>query len=112
MTPEEAAAKLQQAAQAIPGHELIGRVTNTVEAASKRVTPVDTGTLRRSITNRTLTPYKGLVGTNNNYARYVHEGTRGRAGRPFLRQGLELSASAIDRILKQHGERVLGKVGS
>lgn len=113
LTPEQAVAALQQAAKAVQdGHELIQRVVLTVEAQAKRVTPVDTGTLRRSITSRTLTRTQGVVGTNVSYGRYVHEGTRRMPGRPFLRQGLEASASQIDRILKQHGERVLGKVGS
>ncbi len=46
-----------------------------VQGEAQRVTPVVTGTLRRSITT-TATPLEGTVGTNVPYARAVHDGRR------------------------------------
>lgn len=54
-------------------------------------TPVDTGTLRASITNdgaqvagSTVTARVHTGGEANEYAFYVHEGTSRMAGRPYL----------------------------
>jgi hypothetical protein len=56
---------------------LLQRVVLTVEGNVKRVTPVRTGTLRRSITHDVEpTGTRGVVGTAVSYARAVHEGTR------------------------------------
>lgn len=63
-----------------------------VESAAKARCPVDTGRLRGSINWRIEEDALGLVaiiGTNVEYAIYVHEGTRYMAGRPFLREGLD-----------------------
>ena len=49
-----------------------------VEADSKKNCPAGTGTLRQSITHtveETNEGYKGYVGTNLEYAPYVHQGT-------------------------------------
>jgi hypothetical protein len=35
------------------------------------------------------------VGTNVNYARAVHDGARGRAGRPFLTDALQTKAASV-----------------
>lgn len=53
------------------------------EALMKRETPVKTGTLRRSITSRVEQGgNRGVIGTNVEYARSVHEGTRPHFIRP------------------------------
>lgn len=55
----------------------MNRSVLTVEASAKRVVPVDTGNLRRSITHEVTATGGGLigkVGTNVPYARYVEEG--------------------------------------
>jgi hypothetical protein len=64
-----------------------------VEGAAKRRTPVDTGRLRASITTALFKvpydPYLACrVGTDVEYAPYVHEGTRYVTGRPFLEDAL------------------------
>lgn len=86
---------------------LMQRVVLTVEGNAKRVTPVDTGTLRRSLYSKVETPERGVVGSNVNYARFVHDGTSKMAGRPFLQQGLEASRDAIDQLMREAGEAFL-----
>lgn len=76
-----------------------------VETESKRRTPVDTGLLQSSIGGQGGTQgysfVRGLtagVGTNVNYAIYVHEG-RGRhkvGERKFMEKGLQASAAYIE----------------
>lgn len=66
---------------------------------------VDTGRLKSSITHR-VEGNTAVVGTDVEYAIYVHEGHRtphgGRvAGRPFLRAGLQSARPHIHRMLKE-----------
>ena len=73
------------------------RIGLIVERSSKPVTPVRTGNLKRSITSVPLEWNRVAVGTKVDYALIVHEGTRNRRGRPYLRQGLERSRDQINR---------------
>lgn len=60
-------------------------VTLAIDANGKENTPVDKGRLRAG--NQFRFEDDGLTGVNFNeveYAIYVHEGARGRAGRPWL----------------------------
>lgn len=63
-----------------------------VEAQAKRDAPVDTGRLRASIKTEAFTR-DGLpgarVGSDVNYARWVHDGTRYMRARPFLLRALD-----------------------
>lgn len=68
-------------------------VGKRVEGAAKRRTPVDTGRLRSSITTGVFQvpydPYLAVrVGTDVEYATYVHEGTRYVGARPFLEDAM------------------------
>lgn len=81
---------------------LMGTVTPAVRDAledlasqSQDLTPVDTGTLKASITvvdfTVSATEVKGRVATGgeaNEYALFVHQGTYKMAGRPFMTQAL------------------------
>lgn len=108
MTPEQAAAAFRRMAGELEQpNDLIKRVLMQVEAAAKKRTPVRTGNLRRSITNKVETAQRGRVGTNVKYAPYVHEGTRYTKGRPFLRQGLEDSRGAIEQLLERYGQSLV-----
>lgn len=49
-------------------------VLQNIENEAKERCPVDDGTLRASITHQ-IEGYTGVVGTNVEYAPYVHEGT-------------------------------------
>lgn len=87
-----------------------------IEAGAKPLTPVDTGTLRRSIAvslgvaNRGLT---SIVQTNdpaNEYAGIVHEGRgigKNASPRPFMRQGVEAKEKVIQNIYKTNLEAVM-----
>lgn len=69
-----------------------------VQSAARRRCPVDTGRLRSSIGVTQKETAQGAVtsiGTNVEYALYVHEGTRFQQGRPFLADALTEVVSAI-----------------
>ena len=69
----------------------IARRSIQVEAAAKRLCPVDKGRLRAAITHRLGRDGRGLyglVGSNVHYARYVELGTRRMRPRPYLRPAL------------------------
>lgn len=90
---------------------LMQRVVLTVESNSKRVTPVRTGHLRRSINSRVeASGERGIVGSNVIYARFVHDGTRKMGGRPFLLQGLAASRDTIDQMLEDMGNEFLSRL--
>lgn len=72
------------------------------EGAAKRLCPVDTGRLRNSITHAFVTDKEIVVGTNVEYAVYVHEGTSTRKGNRFLYDGVTRSASRFKSIVKKH----------
>ena len=88
--------------------DLLQAAVLIVERESKARTPVDTGLLRRSITTRMLSRTSGQVGTNIEYARFVHDGTRYMAARPFLTQGLDASRPTIDELVDRWGDEVVG----
>jgi HK97 gp10 family phage protein len=54
-----------------------------IESEAKRIVPVRTGRLRASITAH-ITPVRGEVGTNVEYAPKVEFGSAGRPPKPFL----------------------------
>lgn len=63
-----------------------------IERKAKQLCPVDTGRLRTSI--HTVTFYANgepgvRVGSDVNYAGYVHDGTRHMRGRPFLYNAID-----------------------
>lgn len=72
-----------------PGSDLanwLGKVGNDVANEAKRLAPVDTGQLRASITAKVVhsPTLFARIGTNVNYAIYVHEGTANYEGTEFL----------------------------
>ncbi len=73
-----------------------------IEKNAKAITPVDTGRLRASIT----ADVKGLeanIGTDVEYAHFVHDGTYKMPARPFL-------FSAADSILEGLEERIADEI--
>lgn len=136
-TPEDVAAGLGNAAQVLKGRETITRVTLIALASVKRETPVKRGTLRRSITHRIESETQSRIGTNLDYAKPVHEGSKphvirprtkqalfwkganhpvkkvnhpGTKGNPFFTRGLDRARPAIDVELGEIGGDVLGQV--
>jgi len=65
--------------------------------------PFQTGTLRRSITSKVEVSgntVKGIVGTNVEYALFVHEGTSKMEARAFLLDAASARRGATEQILR------------
>lgn len=94
--PERAAAIIKRS---------LKRIGLIVERESKKVTPVKTGNLKRSITSVMIGDDTVAIGTSVRYGLYVHEGTRRMTARPFLRWGIENGSQRIqdelDRAMEQ-----------
>lgn len=71
-----------------------------VEGEAKIRCPVDTNTLRSSITHSVPRYDRARIGTNVEYAPYVELGTIYMAPRPFLRRALIENRGAVRRILE------------
>lgn len=115
MTPEELAEKFDKAGPDFLDikKRLLKRMVITAEGNAKRVTPVLTGTLRRSITHRVeSTGSHGVIGTNIEYARYVHDGTSRMQARPFLRQGIENSQAKFDEYIEEAGDELMARIAA
>jgi hypothetical protein len=107
MTPEELARRLTPEAIKQMRVDLMRRVVLTVEGNVKRVTPVRTGNLRRSIHGVVQgTGERGVVGTNVVYARAVNN------RRQYMERGLEASMTAIDKIAEEAGVRFFAEVSA
>lgn len=91
--------------------ELITKITFIAEGHSKEETPVDTGNLRRSENSRIVSDEEGRVGTNVEYARWVHDGTARSAPNPYFTRGLERTRPEVEPLLKAAGEKITGAVG-
>lgn len=72
------------------------------EGAAKRLCPVDTGRLRNSITHALMGEDSVAIGTNVEYAPYVHEGTSRHKGVPFLTQAAQSNNGRFESILRKH----------
>ena len=107
MTPDELADKLDPAALRTELERAMARAVLVAEANVKRVTPVRTGHLRRSITGRVQKRgAEGVVGTNVVYARPVN------ARRRYMERGLNASQGAITSILADAGAAWAAEVAS
>ncbi|MBB3665913.1 hypothetical protein FB384_004872 [Prauserella sediminis] len=70
----------------------VNTLTRRTANMARTLCPVDTGLLRASINENVAVQGLTIVGTvsaETNYATYVHEGVRGRRGRPFLSDALK-----------------------
>jgi HK97 gp10 family phage protein len=67
--------------------QVVAETAYNIEADAKRLVPVDTGHLRRSIStelNMVTKGYQATVGTNISYAQYIEFGTSKMDAKPFL----------------------------
>lgn len=78
------------------GLEAIGM---TAEGHAKKITPVDTGRLRNSISHAT-DDKAAYIGTNVEYAPYVELGSRGREGKHMLQRAASEHADEYKRLMK------------
>lgn len=79
----------------------IEHAARQIEAGAKQDVPVDTGTLRRSIT--TQISDGGLTATvaaGTNYAIFVERGSRGRPAKPFLIPNFEREVPKLRAALR------------
>lgn len=88
----------------------IRKTVITIEGDSKRNTPVRTGRLRSSTYSR-FSSLKGEIGTNTDYDRFVHEGTRFMRGRPYLRMAVESNETTTERFFTEAVQNTLNEIG-
>jgi len=81
---------------------LMQRVLFTVESEIKKVTPVLTGHLRRSIASDLISVDRGAVGTNLIYAPIINRRN------PYMQIGLDNAGPGIDKLLDGFGVEFLG----
>jgi phage gpG-like protein len=79
------------------GLEAIGL---TAEGHAKRITPVDTGRLRNSISHAT-DDEAAYIGTNVEYAPYVELGARGRDGKHMLQRAATEHTDEYKRLMEE-----------
>lgn len=101
-TPADLAAKLKQHPFAAVREPLMQKIVLAALAHSQPLTPVRTGTLRRSETTRVESGgLRGYIGSNVVYAPFVH------ARVPFFEQGIADSRSEAEQLLQQAGDAYL-----
>jgi HK97 gp10 family phage protein len=107
-----AAVRAAQAEMDARNRKLVTKIVVRAEANTKRhgVTPRKTSTLARSITHRVVSSTEGRVGTNVNYAKWVHDGTRRMAARPFFVWGITRTMQEVEPLLKEHGVSVVDDI--
>lgn len=112
MNPKQLQQKLNAASDEVSkgGRGIIGKIVLAVEGRAKRLAPVKTGTLRRSVTSRVVSPTRGQVGSNLEYAPYVEYGTRYMEAQPFLEPAIDDSKAEIESALKEFGGGIWRKV--
>lgn len=72
------------------------------ESDAADICPVDTGRLRNSITHAIDADEKAAyIGTNVEYAAYVHNGVHGRKGQPFLTDAVTQNADKYRQIAEE-----------
>ena len=85
------------------GLEAVGQL---VENESKAICPVDDGTLRASITHQ-VEENTVYIGSNVEYASWVHEGTGKMDGRPFISdavfQNMDRLVKPFENLLNEQG---------
>jgi len=105
MKPEDAAKALDPERFVSERQIAMQRAVLLAEAASKKRTPVKTGTLRRSETSRVEQDgLIGRIGTNLNYAPLIH------ARVPFFALGIDDARAKIIDAFAQAGERFFAQV--
>lgn len=105
MKPEELAAQFQSGAFAAMKERLMQKVVLTALRHSQPLTPVRTGTLRRSETTRIEAGgARGFLGSNLNYAAFVHERV------PFFEMGIDEAKPEIEQLLQEAGDQFWGAI--
>lgn len=93
---------------------VIRRGTQLVQNTAKDEAPVDTGTLKGSISRDTFEVNDsviGLVGTNVDYAPYQEFGTVNQKGKPFLRPAIRKHRKDIKKAIYKALQREMEALG-
>lgn len=89
----------------------MGKALNDISAGAKNRAPVDTGTLRNSISvelqNRGGT-IRGEVGPTTSYAGFLEHGTSRMRAQPYLRPATDAVLPGYEAALGQLGADILG----
>lgn len=102
LTPDELAARLKAHPFAAVREPLMQKMTLVALGRAQQLTPVRTGTLRRSETTRVEAGgLRGYIGSNVVYAPFVH------ARVPFFQQAIDDSQADIQRLLQDAGDAYL-----
>ncbi len=72
--------------------------------------PVLTGRLRGSAYSK-FAPLRGEVGTNTNYDRFVHDGTKFMKGRPYLKMAIDDTSVETQELFTKAVQEVLNTIG-
>lgn len=105
LTPDELAARLKAHPFADVREPLMGRITLLALRAAQPLTPVRSGTLRRSETTRVETGgLRGWVGSNLIYAGPVHRKV------PFFQMGIDAARPEIQKALQATGDEYLASL--
>ena len=93
-------ANIDRALDAV-GEEAVGLVVAQMRSGYGK--PIrQTGNLMGSITHERENSRTEAVGTNVEYATFVHEGTRRMKGRPFLKDGILNHQGRIQKVLSEY----------
>lgn len=87
--------------------ESMGLAVAMGEAEAKRVVPVRTGTLQRSIYSAHESFMKWVLGTRVFYGYFVEYGTSRMRARPFIRVGMAMALTKFAEILNNNLEKWL-----
>lgn len=105
MKPEELADRFDRGAFAATKLRLMQKVVLLALRHSQELTPVRTGTLRRSETTRIEDGgARGFLGSNIEYAPFVH------ARVPFFEEGIEEARPGIEQLLQEVGDQFWGEI--
>lgn len=110
------AAQIKAAFDRAPGlmaislNKAIYKTLLTIQGKSMINTPVKTSRLRSS-TRTKMGNLSGEVGTHTKYDIFVHNGTRYMPARPYLKDAVDESNSAIQRNFKEAVDNVLTIIG-
>lgn len=97
--------------------KLTNKTMQITKKAKQNITAmgaVDTGRLRDSIMSKETSDsgswgsYEREVGTNVEYANYVHDGTRYMMARPFLQQAFDSETADFEKELADYVVKALG----
>lgn len=87
--------------------QVVRKAAHDVEASAKRRAPVDTGTLRNSISTSSTGPFSAEVGPTVAYGVYLEHGTSKMAPRPYMSPALDEVTPAFVAAIEQLGGEML-----